>query len=189
MKQVATILFAFLVFSLPYRDAQSRPHLEGKGLRFKDVTQKIEGYFLYLEGSSLQAQLRQNPHSENFSPLLPCQGTITSEYGPRRLGKKSRMHEGIDIAAPVGTPIVAPAEGVVIFSGRKSGYGLTVVIDHGGEISTLFGHNSKVFVHEGDKVTKGQEISRVGNSGTSTGPHLHYEVHRDGAPIDPSEFI
>jgi murein DD-endopeptidase MepM/ murein hydrolase activator NlpD len=99
------------------------------------------------------------------------------------------MHEGIDIAAPVGTSIVAPAEGVVIFSGRKSGYGLTVVIDHGGEISTLFGHNSKVFVHEGDKVTKGQEISRVGNSGTSTGPHLHYEVHRDGAPVDPSEFI
>jgi len=121
--------------------------------------------------------------------MLPCEGDISSHYGPRRMRRRTRMHKGIDIAAPTGTPIVAPADGRVAFVGRKGGYGLTVVLEHNGQLSTLYAHNSKILVQEGDYVSKGDEISRVGNTGRSTGPHLHYEVRIDDEPVDPSEFI
>ncbi len=188
-KRLTASFILFLALFSPVKAAQSRPQLQGKGLRFKGISKKLEGYFHYLEGSYLQAQIHQRRSASNLPSLLPCQGTLTSEFGWRRLGKKERMHEGLDIAAPIGTAIVAPADGVVIFAGRKSGYGLTLVIDHGGEISTLFGHNSKLLVQEGETVKQGQEISQVGNSGSSTGPHLHYEIHQAGAPVDPATFI
>lgn len=122
--------------------------------------------------------------------FLPCVGRISSTFGPRRVGRRRhRMHKGIDIAAPVGTPIMAPADGTVAFVGRKGAYGLTVVIEHQGELSTLYAHNSKILVEEGDQVKRGQEISRVGNTGRSTGPHLHYEVRINEEPVDPTEFI
>lgn len=121
--------------------------------------------------------------------LLPCEGRISSGFGLRRWGRRMKMHKGLDIAAPIGTPVVAPAKGTVEFVGRKGGYGLTVVINHGGEITTLYGHNSKVLVSEGDIVKKGQEISEVGSTGRSTGPHVHYEVRVDGEQVNPSEFI
>ena len=128
--------------------------------------------------------------TEGHTPhLMPCQGEITSEYGPRRWGRRLKMHEGLDIAAPTGTPVLAPAKGTVEFVGKKSGYGLTVIINHGGNITTLFAHNSQILVFEGQSVKKGQIISEVGNTGRSTGPHLHYEVRKDGEPVDPSEFI
>lgn len=122
--------------------------------------------------------------------LKPCDGIITSDYGWRRISRRhARMHLGVDIAAPSGTPVVAPADGRVAFAGRKGGYGLTIVIDHGGELSTLFGHNSQLFVKEGDVVKKGQEISAVGSTGHSTGPHVHYEVRYEGNPVNPSKFL
>ncbi len=134
-----------------------------------------------------------DPAPENFkinSPHgMPCDGVLSSEFGWRRLGKQGRMHEGIDIAAPVGTPVVAPAEGTVVFAGHKGGYGLTVVLEHDGKFSTLYGHNSELFVKTGDVVQKGQGISLTGNTGHSTGPHLHYEVHKNGEPVDPINFI
>lgn len=121
--------------------------------------------------------------------LMPCEGKITSEFGPRRWGRRMKMHKGLDIAAPKGTPVVASAAGVVSFVGRKGGYGKTVVIDHGNEITTLYGHNSRLLVEEGDRVTKGQVIAKVGNTGRSTGAHLHYEVRVDGEQVNPSEFM
>lgn len=124
--------------------------------------------------------------------LFPCQGKITSKFGWRRRSRRSRrgrLHKGVDIAAPRGTPVVAPATGRVAFVGRKGGYGLTVVLEHGGALSTLFGHNSKTTVTEGQYVVRGQEISKVGNSGQSTGPHLHYEVRVQGVPVNPSRFL
>lgn len=121
---------------------------------------------------------------------LPCEGNISSEFGPRRLGSKHlRMHEGIDISAPVGTPIYAPANGRVVFAGVQRGYGLTVVLEHEGELTTLFGHNSKIFVKEGDVVSKGDKIAQVGNSGRSTGPHVHYEVRLSQQPKNPFDYI
>jgi murein DD-endopeptidase MepM/ murein hydrolase activator NlpD len=121
--------------------------------------------------------------------MQPCSGTISSEFGFRHWGNRMKMHEGIDIATPVGTEVKAPAAGTVIFVGVKNGYGKTVMLDHGGNIQTLFAHNSKLLVKEGDQVEKGDVISLTGNSGHSTGPHLHYEVHKNGEPVDPATYI
>jgi len=124
--------------------------------------------------------------------MQPCDGVITSGFGWRRISRRSRrgrMHKGLDIAAPTGSPIFAPADGKVSFVGRKGGYGRTVVIDHGDSISTLYAHNSRTHVEQGDSVFRGQEISNVGSSGRSTGPHLHYEVRVNGIPINPEKFF
>lgn len=124
--------------------------------------------------------------------LKPCEGTITSGFGWRRYSRRSRrgrMHKGLDIAAPRGTPIVATAPGQVKFVGRKGGYGKTVVIHHGGALSTLYAHNSKFLVEDGDFVVRGQEISTVGTTGRTTGPHLHYEVRVEGVPVNPRRFF
>ncbi len=125
----------------------------------------------------------------NPPELIPCEGTITSEFGFRYWGRRLKMHNGLDIAAPIGTPVVAPAKGKVLFAGRKSGYGLTLVLTHGDQITTLYGHNSTLLVDEGEWVKQGQVISEVGNTGRSTGPHLHYEVRREGEAVDPSNYI
>jgi murein DD-endopeptidase MepM/ murein hydrolase activator NlpD len=123
--------------------------------------------------------------------LWPTQGWITSGFGYRLSpwGEGVKMHKGIDIASPYGSAVFAPSDGTVVYSGYKGGYGNTVIIDHGYGISTLYGHNSELFVHEGDKINRGMKISSVGNTGSSTGPHLHYEVHVDGIPTDPSKYI
>lgn len=116
----------------------------------------------------------------------PVNGVLTSHFGKwRGSRKRGRYHIGVDIAAPHGTPILAPLNGSVIYAGRKGGYGLTVILDHGNGLATLYGHNSKLEVKEGDQVRKGQIISRVGSTGHSTGPHLHYEVRLEGHPVNP----
>lgn len=116
----------------------------------------------------------------------PTQGIITGHFGKWRGGRHSgHYHAGVDIAAPVGTNIVAPIDGTVIFAGRKGGYGLTLIIDHGDGVATLYGHNSELLVEEGQVVKKGQQVSKVGSSGRSTGPHLHYEVRMEGYPVNP----
>lgn len=124
--------------------------------------------------------------------LKPCDGIVTSGFGWRRFSRRSRrgrLHKGLDIAAPVGTPIVASADGRVVFVGPKGGYGKTVIIDHGSHVHTLYAHNSSIRVLEGDVVTRGQEISQVGVSGRSTGPHLHYEVRVQGKPVNPNKYF
>jgi len=116
----------------------------------------------------------------------PVEGILTGHYGKWRGGRHSgHYHAGVDIAAPVGTPIYSPLDGTVAFVGRKGGYGLAVVIEHGNGIATLYAHNSDVSVQEGDIVKKGQHIAKVGSSGHSTGPHLHYEVRVEGRPQNP----
>ncbi len=116
----------------------------------------------------------------------PVEGIITGHYGKWRKGRHGgRVHVGVDIAAPTGTEIFAPLGGTVIFVGTKGGYGLTVIMDHGDGIATLYAHNSKVEVSEGDVLEKGDLISKVGSTGRSTGPHLHYEVRVDGFPVNP----
>ncbi len=123
--------------------------------------------------------------------LWPVKGWLTSGFGYRYSpwGGNVKMHKGVDIAAPIGTTVLAPSDGVVVFSGGKGGYGNTIILDHGYGIKSLFGHNSELFVMEGDQVKRGQKISAVGSTGASTGPHLHYEVHVDGIPTDPMNYI
>jgi len=95
------------------------------------------------------------------------------------------MHDGIDFAGSTGDPIRAAAAGVVVFSGTMRGYGRVVVVDHGGGMSTLYAHCSAVLAREGREVGRGSVIARVGSTGQSTGPHLHFEVRRNGNPIRP----
>ncbi|WP_052610327.1 peptidoglycan DD-metalloendopeptidase family protein [Bacteriovorax sp. BSW11_IV] len=123
--------------------------------------------------------------------LLPARGWITSYYGPRmsHYSKRVKMHEGLDIGANTGTPVIAPADGVVVAAGEKPGFGLYVQIDHGYGIETLFAHNSKLLTKKGTVLKRGDAIAKVGNTGLSTGPHLHYEVRVNGTPVDPLYYI
>jgi len=128
----------------------------------------------------------------NSTPtLLPAKGWITSYYGPRisPITKKLRMHEGIDIGARPGTNIVASADGKVVFAGIKPGFGHFVHIDHGYGIESFYAHAKKVLVKSGLNVKRGTVVARVGNTGYSTGPHLHYEIRVNGTPVDPLYYV
>ncbi len=117
--------------------------------------------------------------------IWPTRGFLTSGFGFRRW----RMHEGIDIANRVGTVINTSADGTVIFTGIKGGYGKYVIIDHGYGITTCYGHLHSIEVKEGIRVKRGGRIGTLGNTGRSTGPHLHYEVRINGVPVNPTNYI
>ncbi len=121
----------------------------------------------------------------------PVYGKITSHIGWRKnpFGGGYEFHSGIDIAAPQGSRVRATADGVVVFAGWYGDYGKTVIIRHPSGYLTLYGHLSQIDVKEGQKVKAGDVVGKVGSTGRSTGPHLHYEVIRDNKPIDPSVFL
>lgn len=128
----------------------------------------------------------------NTPSIMPTTGWLSSHFTQSRFHPilhASRAHEGIDLAAPMGAPIIAPAAGRVISVANEPGYGRTFQIDHGSGIITRFAHCSRIIVHVGQVVTRGQPIATIGNSGLSTGPHLHYEVHVNGKPVDPLRFV
>jgi murein DD-endopeptidase MepM/ murein hydrolase activator NlpD len=127
----------------------------------------------------------------NGQLMLPVVGEITSPFGWRMhpvLGYE-RFHAGIDFGVDYGTAIYAAERGTVIFAGWYGGYGNAVIIDHGGSITTLYAHASELYVVEGQAVQRGQAIATVGSTGLSTGPHLHFEVRRDGEPTDPIAYL
>ena len=134
-------------------------------------------------------------HSQRLAAtpsIMPTQGWLTSAFSSMRehpILHIARPHEGIDVTAPMGSPIEAPAAGVVTDAGWESGYGNTVTIDHGYGITTKFAHASKLLVRTGQRVQRGQRIALVGNTGLATGPHLHYEVHVNGRPVDPLKYV
>jgi murein DD-endopeptidase MepM/ murein hydrolase activator NlpD len=124
--------------------------------------------------------------------IMPTKGWLSSAFSSMRthpILHVARPHEGIDVTAPMGSPIEAPAGGVVLDAGWESGYGNTVTIDHGFGIVTKFAHASKLLVKTGQRVSRGQKIALVGNTGLATGPHLHYEVHVNGRPVDPLKYV
>ena len=123
--------------------------------------------------------------------IKPASGSITSSFGMRYhpILKRSRPHQGIDIGASNRSPIVAAATGTIIKAGWMSGYGNTVVIDHGSGISTLYGHCSVIHVAEGQLVTMGTKVASVGSTGLATGPHLHFEVRKNGKPVNPVPYL
>jgi murein DD-endopeptidase MepM/ murein hydrolase activator NlpD len=128
----------------------------------------------------------------NTPSIMPTTGWLSSEFSRARFHPilhLTRPHEGIDLAAPYGTPVVAPAAGVVERVTVQTGYGNVLEIDHGNGVETKYAHLSRIDVRVGQHVTRGQPIAAVGNSGLSTGPHLHYEVHVNGKVVDPLTYV
>ncbi|MBI2468120.1 MAG: M23 family metallopeptidase [Candidatus Rokubacteria bacterium] len=147
------------------------------------------------EGQKLRAL---NRLMERAGPILgslpsrwPVRGAVNSEFG-RRLSPWTgapELHGGIDISAESGTPVKAPAPGIVTLASSTPDFGLTVAIDHGHEIKTVFGHLQKILVANGQRVDRGQQIALSGNTGKSTGPHLHYEILVKGQPVNPRGYL
>ncbi|MBN2619806.1 peptidoglycan DD-metalloendopeptidase family protein [candidate division WOR-3 bacterium] len=142
--------------------------------------------------NELIASLEEKRYLRDRTPsIIPVQGWFMSGFGYRLdpFTGRVKMHEGLDIAAPLGTPIVAPAHGRVSFVGDRQGFGLTIEIDHGYGFSTRFAHCQRIKAQVGDNVKRGEVIAYVGNTGKSTGPHLHYEVHVSKVPVNPINYI
>lgn len=124
--------------------------------------------------------------------IMPTAGWLSSAFSRMRehpVLHFARPHEGIDVTAPTGTPIQSPAAGTVVAAGWEAGYGNVIELDHGFGIRTKFAHASKVLVRRGERVSRGEIIAEVGNTGLATGPHLHYEVHVHGKAVDPLRYV
>ncbi len=161
---------------------------------------KYEQMLAELEQTSNQIgamirQMQRTPEGQKRSKQVwrgkftaPVNGRVTSPFGMRfhPILKQRRMHTGVDLAAPTGTPIKAAGAGEVIYAGWYRAYGNTVIVDHGGNVQTVYAHCSSILTRRGSMVKQGQTIARVGSSGRlSTGPHLHFEVRRNGVPVSP----
>jgi murein DD-endopeptidase MepM/ murein hydrolase activator NlpD len=151
---------------------------------------------LHLQTTSYEAIRTAYDQNKIRFAHLPAIKPMDGFYNPKGFGMRLhpilnfvRKHEGIDIVNEVGTPVYASAEGTVEFTGRKGDYGLTLEIDHGYSLMSLYGHLSKYLVHEGQKVKRGQLIGRSGNTGLSNGPHLHYEVRVNGVAQNPTYYF
>jgi murein DD-endopeptidase MepM/ murein hydrolase activator NlpD len=131
-------------------------------------------------------------HELRFFPLgVPVDGSVSSDFGTRVSPFSGRVqhHDGIDLSIERSSGVVSTADGTVVRSGWERGYGYTVIVDHGNGLETLYGHLSKVVVKEGERVCRGKQVGLTGSSGNSTGPHVHYEIRRQGVAQDPSSFI
>ncbi|SCG83894.1 putative metalloprotease HI0409 [Proteiniborus sp. DW1] len=161
----------------------------------QEALEKAEDAFL-AEAKALEAEIRKKLSSGKYVGgvmMWPVPGNtrISSPFGYRihPILKTKKMHTGIDIPANSGVPVKAAGEGTVQFSGTLGSYGKCVIIDHGGQIATLYAHNSSLLVKEGQKVNKGDTIAKIGNTGMSTGPHLHFEVRKNGTYVDPIPYV
>ena len=115
----------------------------------------------------------------------PLRGRLTSRFG----GRGSDLHDGIDIAAARGTPILSARDGKVIYSDRLSGYGNVIIVEHAGGFASVYAHNDRNFAHKGQRVSRGQKIASVGSTGRATGPHLHFEVRKDNVARNPLYYL
>lgn len=158
-----------------------------------DVLAEIEDLEAQSEALAARIRAAQQQSSASNGPVVsgsgqlswPVSGPVTSSFGVRW----GRMHEGIDIAVGQGTPVRAAAAGTVIYAGWMEGYGNLVAIDHGNGLSTAYGHNSSLASSVGQSVSAGQVIAYSGSTGHSTGPHVHFEVRVNGAPVDPLGYL
>ena len=146
----------------------------------------------------MQALLRhvepppQAPAKAHHGFIWPVEGGLTSPFGERGRvmgGGGTKFHAGIDISVPTGTPVQAAQAGTVVFAGYNGAYGKVVKLDHPNGFSTLYAHNSRLLVHVGQNIKAGEVICLSGSTGRSTGSHLHFEVHKDGWPVDPLPYL
>lgn len=185
---------------LEAREAELAAARDAKAAALDEVNSDIE----QLEGdvSDLQGQIQQQIQNASATPgveplqagpvqgasggwIWPVNGTLTSGFGYRW----GRMHEGIDIAVPEGTPIRAAKAGTVVIAAYTGGYGNYTCVDHGGGLSSCYGHQSSYAVSSGDSVAQGEVIGYSGNTGSSTGPHLHFEIRVNGTAVDPLGYL
>lgn len=192
---------ANLGFSKQYKITRQWSDLIKKSFSLSGEYAEFDFKFGKIKGavSSLESNIHEldeyllDKHSilRSTPTILPSVGWITSYFGHRvsPVAGKVKMHEGLDVGAPFGTPIMAPADGVITFAGKKAGFGNFVQIDHGYGIETIYAHAQKVIARNGEKVKRGDLIAKVGSTGYSTGPHLHYEVRVNGIAVDPLYFV
>lgn len=163
--------------------------------RAVDLIPKIDyTHHNYTERAFLSTPFSQNGSNFSSEPefICPVPGVITSKFGVRSdpVFEGTEVHHGVDIAYKIWTPVLAVSEGIVIWSGARNRFGNVVIINHDKcDYQTIYAHLQKTSVIEGQTVNKGQIIGFLGNSGKSTGPHLHYEVRRHGKPLDPIQFL
>ena len=168
--------------ALSLRELQDQVARVGQGLEQRSD-------FMNVVESELVATEARDALLPHGTPL--SEGFVGSGYGMRNdpFNGQMSMHTGVDFAAPVGTPIFAAAGGVVVSAEANPAFGNAVEIDHGKGLSTMYAHTSRMLVKNGDFVRKGQKIAEVGTTGRSTGPHLHFEVHVNGSPQNPSKYL
>lgn len=136
-------------------------------------------------GESGREEVASDPENTLAHLQWPTEGTVSSVFGMR----DDRMHEGLDIAAPEGVVIRAALPGTVVFTGERGTYGNAVILRHSSGVRTLYAHASRILVEEGEWVEQGAPIAEIGNTGRSTGPHLHFEVLLNGTPLDPEKYL
>ncbi len=164
----------------PQALAQKLDKVSAEATRQEQSLQELQAYFQ--DQKSLLASVPS---------VWPTRGWVTSDFGSRMDPYTSErvMHAGMDIAGPHGKDVLAPSDGTVVFAGLEGGYGNVVVLDHGYGIKTRYGHLASIRVKPGEKVKRGQIVAGMGNTGRSTGPHLHYEVRVNGIAQNPRKFI
>ncbi|MGI5901354.1 MAG: peptidoglycan DD-metalloendopeptidase family protein [Desulfitobacteriia bacterium] len=168
----------------PFRSAPTAQNLDQAASLVDNHRELLETYHHKIV--EYEKKLRATPD------IYPVHGEITSRFGYRNnpFGRRAKeFHNGIDIACSYGTSVKAAADGTVIFSGWDGSWGRKIEIDHGYGIVTFYAHNSSLLVQVGDKVSKGQVIAKSGNSGRSTGSHLHYSIFVNGQPVNPLRFL
>ncbi|KXZ40728.1 Murein DD-endopeptidase MepM and murein hydrolase activator NlpD, contain LysM domain [Alkalithermobacter thermoalcaliphilus JW-YL-7 = DSM 7308] len=204
-----TIEIASYEEKIPYKVTQEETNALFKGERKvkvigKEGKRKIEAEIVRVNGKIVDKNVlneeelqkpqdqviligtKSRPSTVAFGAFInPTRGTLTSRFGARW----GRMHEGIDIAGPIGTPIKAADGGVVSFAGTQGAYGKLVIINHENGYSTYYAHCNTINVRVGQRVSRGQVIATIGNTGRSTGPHLHFEVRKNGRPVNPLNYI
>ena len=159
-----------------------------------DQIDQLEGASFYQEQdfTSLLGQLEEKKNLLACTPSVrPAKGWISSRFGYRisPFTGRRELHAAYDIANREGSPIISPANGIVTFVGKKGAYGNLVMIDHGYGLVTRYGHLKSIDVKRGSKVRRGEVIAKMGNTGRSTGPHVHYEVRLNGVPVNPEKYI
>lgn len=170
-----------------YQNTNTLQQTSLQPLDLNEIKKNIESFY------STMNSVKKKISAQNAHPsILPYSGRISSYYGTRRnpLSRgRFEFHNGVDICGPYRSKVKAAADGIVIHSGWLARYGYTVIIDHRNGYTTLYGHNSKLLVKKGQRVSKGQAISLIGSTGRSTGPHVHFEVRYNGKAVNPLKII
>jgi len=186
------------VFVLNEQPGQGGYNLGGNSISLADFKQELTSVENNFESQNKSLAVLQSLYivNETIQSAIPrgspsAEGWVSSNYGKRidPFNGKKAFHHGIDIAGRQGSPILAAADGIITWTGRRSGYGRLVEIDHGNGYVTRYAHNEELIAKTGDRVKKGQEIALMGSTGRSTGPHVHYEVLLDGKTINPYSFV